>query len=70
MRAEAIKADSPAFAAKPDLHAPIGRVLGLVWAFRIHDDGRAESLPTDQPIDSRHEGWLRLYLDLANVGRA
>jgi hypothetical protein len=25
-------------------------VPGLVWAFRIHDDGAAEQLPIDQPI--------------------
>jgi zinc transporter len=42
-------------------------VPGLVWAFRIHDDGAAEQLPIDQPIPVRPEGWIWLHLDLANT---
>src|SRR5689334_437209 len=44
-----------------------GIVPGLVWAFRIHDDGIAEALPVDQPIEHRHDGWLWLHLNLADV---
>jgi hypothetical protein len=40
-------------------------VPGLVWAFRIHDDGAAEQLPIDQPIPIRPQGWIWLHLDLA-----
>ncbi len=32
-----------------------GIVLGLVWAFRIRDDGSTQSLPVDQPISAGHE---------------
>jgi zinc transporter len=42
-------------------------VPGLVWAFRILEDGAASPLPLDQPIDHAHQGWLWLHLDLANV---
>ena len=34
----------------------LGVVPGLVWAFRIHDDGTADSLPVDQPVEARHDG--------------
>jgi zinc transporter len=44
-----------------------GVVPGLVWAFRIHEDGTAQSLPVDQPIDDRHDGWLWLHLNLADL---
>src|SRR5262249_2263462 len=43
-----------------------GVVPGLVWAFRIHDDGSAESLPIEQAIENRRDGWLWLHLDLAD----
>jgi len=48
----------------------IGVVPGLVWAFRIHDNGTAEALPVDKPIASHHDGWLWLHLNLADVGAA
>src|SRR5262245_17102710 len=44
-----------------------GVVPGLVWAFRIHDNGAADALPVDQPIVSRHDGWLWLHIDLADA---
>ncbi|MEI8152335.1 MAG: CorA family divalent cation transporter [Hyphomicrobiales bacterium] len=48
-------------------HLPeLGTVPGLVWAFRIHEDGKADTLPVDQPIEGRHEGWIWLHVDLAN----
>jgi zinc transporter len=43
-----------------------GIVPGLIWAFRIHDDGKADPLPADQPIDNARQGWVWLHLDLAN----
>jgi zinc transporter len=43
------------------------QVPGLLWGFRIHDDGTADPLPLDQPIDHRHDGWLWLHLDLSNL---
>jgi zinc transporter len=46
-----------------------GIVPALIWTFRIHDDGSAEPLPVDEPIDHRHDGWLWLHLNLAD-GRA
>ena len=45
----------------------LGVVPGLVWAFRIHDDGTADSLPVDQPVEARHDGWLWLHVDLADA---
>ena len=47
--------------------ASFGIVPALVWAFRIHEDGSAQSLPVDQPIDNRREGWLWLHLNLADA---
>ncbi|HEY4404611.1 MAG TPA: CorA family divalent cation transporter [Xanthobacteraceae bacterium] len=44
-----------------------GVVPGLVWAFRIHEDGSADPLPLDHGIDRRHDGWLWLHLNLADL---
>ena len=44
-----------------------GIVPALIWAFRIHDDGLAEPLPVDEPIDNRRDGWLWLHLNLADA---
>jgi zinc transporter len=44
-----------------------GLVPGLVWAFRVRADGAAQSLPIDQPIDIRGEGWLWMHLNLADA---
>jgi zinc transporter len=40
---------------------------GLVWAFRIHDDGGAEELDVDRPIEPDHDGWLWLHFNLADA---
>ncbi|MEN3381482.1 MAG: zinc transporter [Hyphomicrobiales bacterium] len=52
-----------------DAQSGLGVVPGLLWAFRIHQDGAADALAIEQPIDNRHDGWLWLHLDLAD-GRA
>jgi zinc transporter len=55
--------------ARPDAPEPtneLGIVPGLIWAFRIHQDGSADALPKDQPIEHIHEGWIWLHLDLAD----
>jgi zinc transporter len=45
----------------------LGVVPGLIWAFRIHDDGSAQSLAVDAPISGRHDGWLWLHFNLADA---
>jgi zinc transporter len=40
---------------------------GLVWAFRLHDDGSAEALAVDAPIALPHEGRLWLHFNLADA---
>jgi zinc transporter len=45
----------------------LGVVPGLVWAFRIHDDGTADALALDRAIDHHHDGWLWLHLNLADL---
>ncbi len=47
-----------------------GQIPGLLWGFRIHEDGSADPLPPEQPIDSHHDGWLWLHLDLSNLRAA
>ncbi|MTV13549.1 MULTISPECIES: transporter [Bradyrhizobium] len=53
--------------------APVGALLtreavpGLVWAFRLHHDGRAEALPIDAPIEPSHDGRLWLHFNLTDV---
>jgi hypothetical protein len=39
-----------------------GIVPGLAWGFRIHEDGTADALSIDKPIEHRHDGWLWLHL--------
>jgi zinc transporter len=51
---------------RADVH-DFGVVPGLVWAFRIRDDGTAEALPLDQAIDHHHDGWIWLHLNLADL---
>jgi zinc transporter len=46
---------------------PAGQIPGLLWGFRIHEDGSADPLTLDQAIDNRHDGWLWLHLDLSNL---
>ncbi len=42
-------------------------IPGLVWAFRLHDDGSAEQLPVDAPIEFIHDGRLWLHFNLADM---
>jgi zinc transporter len=44
-------------------------IPGLVWAFRIHPNGKPEPLPIDEPIDTLHGDLLWLHFNLAD-GRA
>src|SRR5262249_24218126 len=37
------------------------------WAFRLHSDGSAESLPVDKPIEFTHDGRLWLHFNLADA---
>src|SRR5215472_8488394 len=41
-------------------------IPGLVWAFRLHSDGSAESLAIDAPIEFSHDGRLWLHFNLAD----
>ncbi|WP_454629353.1 transporter [Bradyrhizobium cenepequi] len=41
-------------------------IPGLVWAFRLHTDGSAESLPIDASIEFSHDGRLWLHFNLAD----
>src|SRR5215475_497907 len=56
--------------ADPARVAPVAEVApaipGLVWAFRLHHDGRAEALPIDQPIEPGHDGRLWLHFNLTD----
>lgn len=42
-------------------------IPGLIWAFRIEEDGTATPLVVDEPIEHTHQSWLWLHLDLHNV---
>jgi zinc transporter len=42
-------------------------IPGLVWAFRLHHDGSAESLSIDSPIELGHDGRLWLHFNLADA---
>jgi len=42
-------------------------IPGLVWAFRLHQDGSAEPLPIDAPIEFAHDGRLWLHFNLADA---
>jgi zinc transporter len=44
-----------------------GIVPALIWAFRIREDGSAEPLPVNEPIDGRRDGCLWLHLNLADA---
>lgn len=46
---------------------PSDSIPGLVWAFRIHSDGKPESLPIDATIDIAHGGLLWLHFNLADA---
>ena len=45
----------------------VTQIPGLVWAFRIHADGNAESLKMDEPVDLRGEGLLWLHFNLGDL---
>ncbi|RTL53703.1 MAG: cobalt transporter [Bradyrhizobiaceae bacterium] len=54
----------------PDTAGPgtaVAMVPGLIWAFRIHEDGRSEPLDVEQPVDLRHDGLLWLHFNLADA---
>src|SRR5215475_4462355 len=57
--------------ADPARVAPVAEVApaipGLVWAFRLHHDGRAEALPIDAPIEPGHDGRLWLHFNLTDT---
>ena len=61
MRAE------PAKLAGLPVPGPAAGIPGLVWAFRLHGDGRAEALPIDAPIESIHDGRLWLHFNLTDA---
>jgi zinc transporter len=42
-------------------------VPGLVWAFRLHGDGSAETLSIDKPIEFTHDGRLWLHFNLTDA---
>jgi zinc transporter len=42
-------------------------VPGLVWAFRIHQDGSPETLAVDKPIPFTHDGLLWLHFNMADA---
>ncbi len=46
--------------------SPALPIPGLVWAFRIHADGSAESLLVGAPIAFAHDGLLWLHFNLAD----
>ncbi len=61
---------APSSSPADDLPAPTSQaeiIPGLIWAFRINEDGTASSLLVDQPIEHTHQTWLWLHLDLTHV---
>jgi zinc transporter len=42
-------------------------IPGLIWAFRVRDDGQSEPLDVDQAIDLRHDGLVWLHFNLADI---
>ena len=52
---------------RPARPRPLGIIPGLIWAFRVLQDGTAVPLPLDQPIEHTRQGWLWIHLDLADV---
>ncbi|MBR0696164.1 transporter [Bradyrhizobium lablabi] len=57
----------PANLAGPRIGANPDAIPGLVWAFRLHQDGRAEALPIDAPIEPSRDGRLWLHLNLTDA---
>ena len=61
-----ILAEPATAAGAPILDAGAG-IPGLVWAFRLHSDGSAESLPVNIPIEFTHDGRLWLHFNLTDA---
>jgi len=61
-----ILAAPAAAAGAPVMDAGAG-IPGLVWAFRLHSDGSAESLPVTAPIEFTHDGRLWLHFNLTDA---
>ncbi len=59
--------DMPNFATQTVALAPDDAIPGLVWAFRIHADGRPEALSIEQAIDVTRDGLLWLHFNLADT---
>src|SRR5882757_7350761 len=57
----------PAKLASAPLSGPPAAIPGLVWAFRLHSDGRAEALPIDRPVELSHDGRLWLHFNLTDA---
>src|SRR5260221_12905340 len=57
----------PAKLASPRVSGLAAAIPGLVWAFRLHSDGRAEALPIDAPIENIHDGRLWLHFNLTDA---
>jgi zinc transporter len=63
-----MQAETPVVQVLPDQEAPRSMLIpGLVWAFRIHADGRPEALAVDQPIALSHDELLWLHFNLADA---
>jgi zinc transporter len=45
----------------------LGVVPGLVWAFWFHEDGTAEPLAIDKPIETHRDGWVWMHLNLTDA---
>lgn len=63
VQAEALKTEDIATGRAP----PPAQIPGLVWAFRIHANGNAETLIVDGPIDLRGDGLLWLHFNLGDL---
>jgi len=57
----------PAKGAAAPLLDATSAIPGLVWAFRLHNDGSAEPLPIDVPIEFSHDGRLWLHFNLTDA---
>jgi zinc transporter len=57
----------PAKLADAPASGPATAIPGLVWAFRLHSDGRAEALPIEAPFESIHDGRLWLHFNLTDA---
>src|SRR3954470_11475752 len=57
----------PAKLAGMPVSDPAAAIPGLVWAFRLHGDGRAEALPIDAPFENIHDGRLWLHFNLTDA---